>query len=183
MSMDANIEQTFFEPTKQEILKKIRIQNSIPATSMGRLFDGLYSILTKKITQDYDGQAPMLLESMVQPTDKKYSLKFYEKEHVRYFDWTPMVKEMIQDTDDIHIKAQKAINTIIDMAIEQVHTLNKEYLPIVLSGGCFQNLQLLQGIYKKLIKENYTVYWHEKVSCNDEGIALGQLAILSQRRK
>ena len=64
-----------------------------------------------------------------------------------------------------------------------VHTLNKEYLPIVLSGGCFQNLQLLQGIYKKLIKENYTVYWHEKVSCNDEGIALGQLAILSQRRK
>lgn len=183
MSMDANIEQTFFEPTKQEILKKIRIQNSIPATSMGRLFDGLYSILTKKITQDYDGQAPMLLESMVQPTDKRYSLKFYEKEHVRYFDWTPMVKEMIQDTDDIHIKAQKAINTIIDMAIEQVHTLNKEYLPIVLSGGCFQNLQLLQGIYKKLIKENYTVYWHEKVSCNDEGIALGQLAILSQRRK
>lgn len=73
-----------------------------------------------------------------------------------------MVKEMIQDTDDIHIKAQKAINTIIDMAIEQVHTLNKEYLPIVLSGGCFQNLQLLQGIYKKLIEENYTVYWHEK---------------------
>lgn len=61
-----------------------------------------------------------------------------------------MVKEMIQDTDDIHIKAQKAINTIIDMAIEQVHTLNKEYLPIVLSGGCFQNLQLLQGIYKSL---------------------------------
>lgn len=183
MSMDANIEQTFFEPTKQELLKKIRIQNSVSATSMGRLFDGLYSILTKKITQDYDGQAPMLLESMVQPTDKKYSLKFYEKEHVRYFDWTPMVKEMIQDTDDIHIKAQKAINTIIDMAIEQVHTLNKEYLPIVLSGGCFQNLQLLQGIYKKLIKENYTVYCHEKVSCNDEGIALGQLAILSQRRK
>ena len=69
------------------------------------------------------------------------------------------------------------------MAIEQVHTLNKENLPIILSGGCFQNLQLLQGIYKKLIKENYTVYWHEKVSCNDEGIALGQLAILSQRRK
>lgn len=70
MSMDANIEQTFFEPTKQELLKKIRIQNSVSATSMGRLFDGLYSILTKKITQDYDGQAPMLLESMVQPTDK-----------------------------------------------------------------------------------------------------------------
>ena len=70
MSMDANTEQTFFEPTKQELLKKIRIQNSVSATSMGRLFDGLYSILTKKITQDYDGQAPMLLESMVQPTDK-----------------------------------------------------------------------------------------------------------------
>ena len=51
-----------------------------------------------------------------------------------------MVKEMIQDTDDIHIKAQKAINTIIDMAIEQVHTLNKEYLPIVLSGGCFSKI-------------------------------------------
>lgn len=183
MSMDADSEQTFFEPIKQDLLKKIRSRNSIPATSMGRLFDGLYSILTKKTTQDYDGQAPMLLESMIQTTNKRYPLRFYEQDHVRYFDWTPMLKAMIQDTDDIHIKAQKVINTIIDMAVEQVHTLNKGHLPIILSGGCFQNMQLLHGICERLITENYTVYRHEKVSCNDEGIALGQLAILSQRKK
>ena len=73
-----------------------------------------------------------------------------KKEHVRYFDWTPMVKEMIQDTDDIHIKAQKAINTIIDMAIEQVHTLNKEYLSIRLVVVVFKICSYCKEFIKSL---------------------------------
>lgn len=50
---------------------------------------------------------------------------------------------------------------------------------VVLSGGTFQNMYLLEKITKNLENTGFFVYRHHRVSCNDEGISFGQAAIVS----
>ena len=54
---------------------------------------------------------------------------------------------------------------------------------VVLSGGTFQNVMLLEGIEKLLKDNNFMVFAHEKTPSNDGGLALGQLAIAAKRRE
>lgn len=181
LALKAKQEIPIFNADKQNILKQI-LPKSILSSGMGRLFDGFYALITKKTTQDYDGQAPVLLESIATPTDQLYPVHFYTQNDIRYFDWTEMVQQAIVEQEKASLQAAKMMNTIIEMTIDQTLYLNPNHLPVVLSGGCFQNQYLLKHIVKRLSQLNYKVYWHTKVSCNDEGIALGQLAIAQKRK-
>jgi hydrogenase maturation protein HypF len=49
-------------------------------------------------------------------------------------------------------------------------------LPVVLSGGCFQNALLADRVREALVPE-FTVHLHEQVPPGDGGIALGQALI------
>ena len=48
---------------------------------------------------------------------------------------------------------------------------------IVLSGGSFQNMYILERLVPMLEAYGFSVYTHSRVSCNDEGLSLGQLMI------
>jgi hydrogenase maturation protein HypF len=48
---------------------------------------------------------------------------------------------------------------------------------VVLSGGVFQNRYLTSRAVGMLEKKGFKVYTHSKVSANDSGIPLGQIAI------
>ena len=48
-------------------------------------------------------------------------------------------------------------------------------LKVVLSGGCFQNRYLAEGVTRQLLAAGFQPYWHQRVPPNDGGIALGQL--------
>ena len=63
------------------------------------------------------------------------------------------------------------------MALNQCRALNKKNLPVILSGGVFQNYYLLQKVTDLLSQAGYTVFCHRNVPPNDQGLALGQLAI------
>ena len=54
---------------------------------------------------------------------------------------------------------------------------------VVLSGGVFQNTFLLSRLIKKLKLQDFTVYSHKKIPCNDGGLSLGQAVIASERLK
>ncbi len=47
-------------------------------------------------------------------------------------------------------------------------------LPIILSGGVFQNKTLLSKTVKELEKSNKKVYFQQDTAINDGGISLGQ---------
>jgi hydrogenase maturation protein HypF len=49
-------------------------------------------------------------------------------------------------------------------------------MPVVLTGGCFQNVRLVEGLARSL-SPDLTVVVHGCVPPGDGGIALGQLAI------
>ena len=157
----------------------------VRSTGMGRLFDGVYALLAHADHQAYDAQAPMLLESMADPSETTaYPLVIEERDGVRVFDWRTMIRALMQDQEAriSHERiAARFMNTLCAMALDQCRALNPEHLPVVLSGGSFLNLWLLQKIRDALQQEGYAVYWHQHTSCSDEGIALGQLAIAMER--
>jgi hydrogenase maturation protein HypF len=52
---------------------------------------------------------------------------------------------------------------------------SNQNLPVVLSGGVFQNKTLLSLVMKKFDEENIKYYFSSKVPLNDGGISLGQI--------
>ena len=53
-------------------------------------------------------------------------------------------------------------------------------LPVVLSGGCFQNARLAEGILGEL-SGAFAVYPHGQVPPGDGGLALGQAVVADAR--
>lgn len=152
------------------------------SSGMGRLFEGVYALLTGRTDTNYDGQAPALLESLAEgavPIDV-YVPAYYEECGVRRFDTRPLIRALC---------AAKAAGTgaaalaagfqqaLCRMALDQCRALNPDRLPVVLSGGVFLNRALLEGVATLLEDAGYQVYTHKRVSPSDEGLALGQLAI------
>ena len=181
---------------------------SVPtASSIGRLFDGVCALITGRGEVSYDGEGAALVEAL-SPTETpellsskprsrkllsvKFALQtlafpvtFYEKNGSRIFDTRPMIRALTSDLHqhkDRHLLALRFMATLICMAADQCTALNTDRLPVVLSGGVFQNRFLLHGVTALLKENGFTVYTHHRVSTNDEGICLGQLAIACTKR-
>lgn len=157
------------------------------ASSIGRLFDGVYSLLTGRQAAAYDGQAPELLETLADETipGQVYPLAFYEEDGLRRFDTRPLIRAVCADAAAGLSPAAIArgfMDALCRMAVEQCRVLNPGRLPVVLSGGVFLNQYLLTGITRLLEDAGFSVYTHCRVSPGDEGLCLGQLAIAAAQR-
>ena len=75
--------------------------------------------------------------------------------------------------------AAKFMNTLIEMAAEQAAEAAEKtgIRQLVLSGGSFQNQYVMRRLPNRLRERGLEVYHHRRVSCNDEGLSLGQLMI------
>lgn len=164
------------------------------ASSMGRLFDGILSLLLQKETVSYDGEAPALLEALSpQEVPAKRDLEdgspwplvFYCEDGIRRFDTRPLVQAVVREREEgvsPGETARRFMLTLCHMALNQCRALNTQHLPVVLSGGVFLNRFLLEGIRLLLSQNGFTVYCHRQVSACDEGICLGQLSIAARSR-
>ncbi len=158
------------------------------ASSVGRLFDGVYSLLTGTPSISYEGEGAVLLEAMLRPDvpGTPYPLAFYEEDGVRRFDFRPMLRALVRDRDagvPLAAIARSFHETLCDLALTQCRALNPDRLPVALSGGVFLNQTLLDGITDRLTAAGYSVLTHRRVSPGDEGLCLGQLAIAAWKRR
>lgn len=152
--------------------------NSPLTTSMGRLFDGVASIIGLRHHVSYHAQAAVMLEQAAQRADEEglYAFKIEES----LIDFRPMIKEIVKDkrsgvpTDAI---AKKLHNTIIEIIISLSESLRNEtgINTVALSGGVFQNGIILGGAFDKLKERGFTPLIHQIVPPNDGGISLGQV--------
>ena len=158
------------------------------ASSIGRLFDGVYALLSGRVDAGYDGQAPALLESLAcgEIPGRDYPTAYSPEGEVRRFDTRPLVAAVCADIAAGVSPAAIArgfMDALARMAREQCRALNPDRLPVVLSGGVFLNQYLLRAATRLLEGDGYAVFSHHRVSASDEGLALGQLALAARARQ
>ena len=145
------------------------------SSGMGRLFDGVCAMLGLRQEVSYEGQGAVLLEATATADEAHYPVVIAQG----VFDWRPMLCAMEEDASPLGIKAARFMNTLAEMAAQQCVRLRDEtgLDRVVLSGGVFQNQYLLRRLLSRLRQEGLQVFCHGRVSCNDEGLSLGQLEI------
>ena len=176
-------------PGRQALAAMIQKGIRCPAaSSIGRLFDGVYALVSGRVDAGYDGQAPALLEALADPglAGCSYPTGYSVSGGVRRMDTRPLVAAICADVlADVPAAAiaRGFLDALCRMALEQCLALNPDRLPVVLSGGVFLNQYLLRGVTRLLAEAGFAVYTHHRVSPSDEGLPLGQLAIAAARRK
>lgn len=150
--------------------------NSPPCSSMGRLFDAVSSLLGIRDVVNYEGQAAIELEQAAEPGAEgtyPFGLEGY------LLDPDPMIRAILDDLKGGISRgtiAGKFHRTVAQMVLEVARRAREErgLEEVVLSGGCFQNVLLLELTVGLLEEEGLRVYWPTQVPPNDGGISLGQ---------
>jgi hydrogenase maturation protein HypF len=162
--------------------------NAPMASSVGRLFDAISSILNLKQHSQFEGQAAMELEFALEgvETDKYYPFEVLESIPTRdgsaiVIDWAATLQGVLKDRErsqSVPVISAKFHNTLVEMIVTVAQRVKEQQ--VVLTGGCFQNKYLLEKAIARLQAEHFCPYWHQQIPPNDGGIALGQIIAVSR---
>lgn len=157
--------------------------NCPTSSGMGRLFDGVSAMLGICTFASYEGQGAILLEAAAESgTEREYPFEIREESGIFVFDWRPMIREIEKERLFGVARGELAaafMNTLVSVAAEMTEKISRGtgIKTVALSGGTFQNMYILARLDERLSKMGMNVLTHRRVSCNDEGISLGQLHI------
>lgn len=161
--------------------------NCPPASSMGRLFDGVYALLGGASPVSYEGESAIRLEHMAQAgVTQALPVELEEVDGMCRLNTpalTAALLEGLQQGQSPHQLAAQFMNAMVELAVQQCQFARERtgLTQVVLSGGVFQNMYLLPRILDALTAQGLRAYHHSRVSTNDEGIALGQLMAAAGR--
>ena len=138
--------------------------NSPFSSSIGRLFDAVASLSGVCQVMSFEGESGMRMEEFYLKEIREH-YPFSIKDEV--IDILPMIREIVKEKNP-KIAISKFFNTLIEI----IDTIYKKYnLPLVISGGVFQNRVLLELLFGKIPDTIIS----NRVPPNDGGIALGQI--------
>jgi hydrogenase maturation protein HypF len=154
------------------LLQEMPVQTS----SMGRLLDGIASLLDICNQSSYEGEAAMRLEALamvctVRPKDG-YQINVLGVKVL----WQSMLQAIVDDISNDIEKNVIAYKVHLSLArlVKQVaaeHGLRR----IAFSGGVMQNALLADLLIDEL-SSDHKLFFHQQLSPNDECISFGQLA-------
>ncbi len=177
------------------LTKKI---NCPMTSSCGRLFDAVSALVGIRQICNFEGQAAMDLEFLIDDklTQESYSFEcltpdgqnppskliettegIYDLNLKTILDWSPLLEALLADIEaglSVNSISAKFHNALADSILKTANLVGENR--IVLSGGCFQNKVLTEYSIERLAQNNFEPYWHRKIPPNDGGLALGQLA-------
>jgi len=176
---------------KKQMLRKIYRAgiNSPLASSMGRLFDAVSSLVLGKREARFEAELAITLEKLAARCGIQgagYKFKIIKNKGGYIIDPTHIFAQIIRDLkvrippSRIAWRFHQAVAEMmvkIALILRKNHRINK----IVLSGGVFQNRLLLKMSLALLCKEGFRVVTHRYLPCNDACISLGQAVIAGYR--
>ncbi|MFO7370735.1 MAG: carbamoyltransferase HypF [Bacteroidales bacterium] len=151
------------------------------SSGAGRLFDAVAALAGLCLNSGFHAEAPMRLESVIrQGVSGIYD--FIEGKEISFL---PAIRQICGDLGtgiDAGTIAAKFHNTVAEASLHTAIGIRKEtgISKVALSGGTFQNKYLSELLEEKLLLNNFIVFTHSRVPCNDGGLALGQIAIAAK---
>jgi hydrogenase maturation protein HypF len=140
--------------------------NAPISSSCGRIFDAISSLTGVCQVMSFEGESGMLLEELYDESVTTH-YKFFVKDGVINF--LSIIEAILKESDK-NIAISKFFNTLVAV----IKMMHKKYdLPLVFSGGVFQNRVLLELILKQIPK----AILPKEIPPNDGGVALGQIIV------
>ncbi|MEM9834157.1 MAG: carbamoyltransferase HypF [Bacteroidota bacterium] len=161
-------------------IRQLQQSDMLKTSSVGRLFDGVASILGLINQVTYEGEAALLLETLANDYIQhhgyhKLSSYFSGVEIGETVPYQLLVDGILQDRreNSSGLIAARFHYSLADCIRKVAEKLSIK--KIAISGGVFQNALLVDMIHK-LMADEYELFFHRQLSPNDENISFGQLA-------
>lgn len=170
------IQKHFSDKEWEFYQKQIQQPGQLLTSSVGRLIDGLSSMLGICQLNSFEGEAAMKSEALAS-NYKHHPLDYYPiplvNNRLQHNVMLPYIFEDLGKDEDVSLITWK-IYCSLAKAIENVSKYFDVH-KIAFSGGVFQN-ELLTGLVIKLLSGTNELYFHKQLSPNDECIGFGQIA-------
>lgn len=146
----------------------------VPTSSLGRMFDAVASLTGVRQVVDYEAQAAVELESLSRHVDSD-TYRFGPG-----FDPGPVIRAIVDDVlagvDPAVVGARfhRAVADVVHSTAERSRSRIGD-LPVVLTGGVFQNPTILSLCTDALA--DFTVLVPRLLPANDGGLAFGQVLV------
>ncbi len=150
------------------------------SSSMGRLFDCVAALCGFETQITYDAQAAIELESVVDKgINDLYKYSVHDTEDGFVLGYEDILKDILNDIrkqESKSVISTKFHNTLIESTAACVCKIREKTAikDVVLSGGVFENVYLLEGLISKLRNLQFNVYYNRLTPSNDGGISFGQ---------
>ena len=153
--------------------------NAPAARGVGRYFDAVGALVLGRSISRYEGDVAMALNGVANPAERGvYPFSIEETRSLPELDLAPMIRALSADLfsgKDAGTVSARFHNTLARATAELVRgaVRNVGRLPVVLTGGCFQNALLAERTLEALLDDDL-VFLHHRVPPGDGGVALGQ---------
>lgn len=164
---------------KAPMLEKLEAsrENGPLSSSCGRLFDAVSALLGIRSVISYDAQAAMELEATsagIGETPFEYE---WDTQGLLRIDWRPAIRWLVEK-EELPVARRAAsfhggLARILTEACIEIGG-REGIKKVALSGGVWQNRRLLTLTCTFLERSGFEVLSHEKLSPNDECVAVGQ---------
>ena len=150
-----------------------------PAHGVGRLFDAVGALVLARPQASFQGELAIALEGAARGRRGPAYPFVLDREMTPWqLDWRPALRAMVSDlvagrpANEI---SQRFHGTLVDAASTLVREASRAYdlSTLALSGGCFQNRILVEGLVEGLGAER-RILRHARLPAGDGGLALGQ---------
>jgi len=156
--------------------------NTPLTSSIGRLFDAVAALLGLRLQNEFEGQAAMDIEFAADQAPGSPAPYPLDCGPSGSLDWAPMIRTMLEDLKNsipVPVIAARFIETLADAILLIARSAQKR--TVVLSGGCFQNVLLLETTVARLRADGFTPLWSCRLPPNDGGLAAGQAVVAVAR--
>lgn len=151
---------------------------TLATSSAGRLFDAAAALVLGLQTVSFEGQGPMMLESMALPGCRALDLPLAaDAGGILRADWAPLLAVLADESLTGAARAGIFHESLAQMAAAQAAALSRSvaFDAVGLTGGVFQNRFLSERIAALLAAKGIRVLLHRTVPANDGGLAFGQI--------
>jgi hydrogenase maturation protein HypF len=150
------------------------------AHGAGRYFDAIGALGLARSRASYEGQVALEWNLCLDGAETgSYPFAFDAAGACPQADLRPLVRAAAEDVAAgvaAAVVSARFHNAMADVAVALVRRAGRTSLPVVLTGGCFQNAELVERIESRLAGERAIVR-HGRVPPGDGGVALGQVLV------